>query len=120
MRRISPREARRLMKQMRLKMEEMNDVKEVIFRMENRELIVENPTVSVIEVSGQRIFQVSGGKVSEKRMEAAEKTVKVSEEDAQLIAAQLNVTLEEAIDALKEAGGNLAEAIMLIQSRRKP
>ncbi|MEM2739961.1 MAG: nascent polypeptide-associated complex protein [Candidatus Bathyarchaeia archaeon] len=116
MRALSSREARRLMKQMGLKVNELDGVKEVVIRMEDREIVVENPSVSVLEVSGQKIFQVLGS-AKERAIEKA--GVKVSEEDAQLIAAQLNVPLEEAVAALKEASGDIAEAIMLIQSRRK-
>jgi len=116
MRGLSGREARRLMKQMGLKVSELDGVREVIIRMEDREIVVENPKVSVFEVSGQKIFQILGS-AKEKVTEKAE--VRISEEDAQLIAAQLNVPIEEAVAALKETSGDIAEAIMLIQTRRK-
>jgi len=116
MRTLSSREARRLMKQMGLKVNELNGVKEVIIKMDGKEIIIESPSVSVLEVSGQKIFQVLGS-VKERIIE--ETSVKVSEEDAQLIAAQLNIPLDEAIAALRETSGDIAEAIMLIQSRRK-
>ncbi|MCS7113389.1 MAG: nascent polypeptide-associated complex protein [Nitrososphaerota archaeon] len=115
MRALSSREARRLMKQMGLKVNELDGVKEVVIRMEDKEIVIETPSVSVLEVSGQKIFQVLGS-TKERAIEKA--GVKVSEEDAQLIAAQLNIPLEEAIVALKETSGDIAEAIMLIQSRK--
>ncbi|MEM4462289.1 MAG: nascent polypeptide-associated complex protein [Candidatus Bathyarchaeia archaeon] len=116
MRTLSSRDARRLMKQMGLKVNELTGVKEVVIKMEDKEIIIENPSVSVLEVSGQRVFQILG---SAKERVIEKTCIKVSEEDAQLIAAQLNVPLEEAIAALKETSGDIAEAIMLIQSRRR-
>ena len=121
MRRISPREARRLMSRMGVKMESLEGVEEVIIRMSDRELVIEDPNVTVMEIGGQRVFQVVGN-VSEREVGVAEEVVeapKISEEDAMLLASQTGVSVEEAKEALRETGGNLAEALMLLRSRRK-
>jgi nascent polypeptide-associated complex subunit alpha len=52
--------------------------------------------------------------VSEKR----EEHVEISEEDVRLVAEQAGVSIEEAREALREAGGDIAAAIMLLQERK--
>jgi len=110
-RRLSPREARRLMQRMGLSMNSMPDVREVIIRTDRKEIVIEAPEVSVMEIHGQRIFQVVGGEVSEKALEGKPT---IPEEDVQLVAQQANVSLERARAALEETGGDLAQAILLL------
>jgi len=42
----------------------------------------------------------------------------VTEEDVKLVAEQAGVSLEEAQRALEETGGDLAQAIILLQARK--
>ena len=110
LRRISPRAARRMMQRMGLSMTPL-EAEEVIIKTKDKEIIVQNPEVSVLEVQGQRIFQVVGGEVSEKKRE---KAISIPEEDVQLVAQQANVSLDQARAALEQAGGDLARAILLL------
>ena len=110
MRRASPREARRMMRRMGMSMNPM-DVEEVVLRTKDKEITIEGPEVAVLEVQGQRIFQVVGGEITET---AIEKKVAVPEEDVQLVAQQANVSLEQARAALEQTGGDLAQAILLL------
>ncbi|MFZ1039157.1 MAG: hypothetical protein WAN53_04665, partial [Candidatus Bathyarchaeia archaeon] len=64
---------------------------------------------------GQKIFQVTGGKITEEALKR--KAAAISEEDARLVADQTGKSLEEAKKALEESGGDLAKAILLLQSR---
>ena len=115
MRRINPREAKRMMQRMGLNMGEMPDVQEVIFRTSSREITVQSPSVAIMEMQGQKIFQVTGGKISEKTAER--KTPGVAEEDIRLVADQTGKSMEEARRALEESQGDLAKAILLLQSQ---
>jgi len=120
LRKISPREARRLMSRMGVKMEALDGVDKVVIYMVGKELLIEEPNVMVMEVGGQRVFQITG-KVSEKTVEKVEEIPEkpeISEEDVMLLASQTGVSVEEARRALKEAGGNLASALILLRSRR--
>lgn len=114
MRKISPREARRIMQRMGLNMSQM-EVEEVILRAKDREIIIERPDVAVLEVQGQKIFQVSGGKIHEKQYE---RKITIPDEDVHLVAQQANVSLEEAKAALEQTGGDLAQAILLLSQKR--
>lgn len=113
MRRISPREAKRLMQRMGLSMTPI-EVSEVILKTRDREIIIEEPDVAVLEVQGQKIFQISGGRITEK---AIEKKVLIPEEDVHLVAQQANVSLEEARAALEQTKGDLAQAILLLSQK---
>jgi len=112
-RKISPREAKRMMQRMGLSMGQMPDVQEVIFRTGAKEIIVENPEVAVLELRGQKIFQVTGERIIEKTVE---KRVAIPEEDIRLVADQTGKSMEEAKRALEETEGDLAKAILLLQT----
>ena len=111
MKRMNPREARRMMQRMGLNMGAMPDVEQVIIKTSNKEIIVENPEVAVMEMHGQKIFQVTGEKIVEKTVE---KAVKIPEEDVQLVATQARVSPEQARAALEQTKGDLAQAILLL------
>ena len=110
---ISPREAKRMMQRMGLSMGQMPDVQQVIFRTNTKEIVIENPEVAVLDLHGQKIFQVTGEKIVEKTIE---KKVTIPEEDVRLVADQTGKSMEEAKRALEESEGDLAKAILLLQT----
>jgi len=114
MRRISPRAMKRMMQRMGLSMTPIENVEEVIIKARDKEIIIEEPEVALLEMSGQKIFQIVGDRITEK---AAEKKLKIPEEDVQLVAQQANVSLEDARAALEQTEGDLAKAILLLTSR---
>ncbi|RLI06429.1 nascent polypeptide-associated complex protein, partial [Candidatus Bathyarchaeota archaeon] len=57
LRRISPREARRMMRRMGLNMTPL-EVDEVILKTKEKEITIQDPEVAVLEVQGQKIFQI--------------------------------------------------------------
>jgi nascent polypeptide-associated complex subunit alpha len=99
-----------MMQRMGLSMNPM-EVEEVVLRTRDKEIMIEHPEVAVLEVQGQKIFQVTGGRLTEK---ALEKKLTVPEEDVQLVAQQAKVTPERARSALEQTGGDLAQAILLL------
>ena len=118
MKRMNQRNAMRMMRQMGMKMDEIGGVKEVVIKLSERELVIEKPSVSVINMQGQRIYQIVGEKTSERPLEGgAEVTPTVKEEDVLLVAQQANVSPQESKKALEETGGDLAQAIILLKTR---
>jgi nascent polypeptide-associated complex subunit alpha len=118
-RRMNPREQKRMMQRMGMNMNSVPDVAEVVIRTNSKEIVVEQPEVAILEMQGQKIFQVIGGKVTEGALERAvpsAKKVMVSEEDVKLVADQTGKSVEEARSALEECDGDLAKAILLLQS----
>jgi len=100
-----------MMHRMGLSMGEVPDVQEVTIKTPTKEITVENPEVAILEMHGQKIFQVTGGNVVEK---AIEKAITFPEEDVQLVAQQAKVSLDEARAALEQTKGDLAQAILLL------
>ncbi len=118
-RRMNPREAKRMMQRMGMNMDSVEDVEEVIIRTSSKDIVIEQPEVAILNVQGQKMYQVVGGTVTEKapeRRAASAAQPVVSEEDVKLVADQTGKSLEKAKEALEECGGDLAKAILLLQS----
>ena len=118
-RRMNPREQRRMMQRMGMNMDSVPDVKQVTIKTGSKILTIEQPEVAILEMQGQKIFQVIGGKVTEKAPERAAPSaskISVSEADVQLVANQTGKSVDEARKALDECEGDLAKAILLLQS----
>ncbi|EQD28632.1 nascent polypeptide-associated complex protein [mine drainage metagenome] len=113
---MNSREMRRMMSQMGIKSTEMNDVKRVIMEGELKNYIVENPQVVLIEGQGQKSLQIIGiikeVQKGQNTVKKAETTLSFPNEDIELVMSQANVTKEKAIDALKKASGEPAQAII--------
>jgi nascent polypeptide-associated complex subunit alpha len=104
---MDPKKISGLMKSMGIKTEEIQAT-EVVIKTAGKELVVKNPQVTAIDFSGQKSFQIMGT-VEERVSEGA------SEEDVALVAEKTGATKEKARKALKEAKGDIAEAIMALQ-----
>jgi nascent polypeptide-associated complex subunit alpha len=115
-RRVNPREARRMMQRMGMSMDAVQDVEQVVIKTASKEIVIEQPEVAILQMQGQKIFQVAGGKVTEKIPECAAPKLALSEEDVKLVADQTGKSVEEARAALEECEGDLAKAILLLQS----
>ena len=102
-----------MMQRMGLNMGEIPDVQEVVIRTTTKEIVVENPEVAVLDMHGQKIFQVTGERIVEREIE---RKVTVPEEDVRLVADQTGKSMEEAKKALEETNGDLAKAILLLQA----
>jgi len=113
---VNPRQAKRMMERMGLSMNPMPEVQEVILRTRRKEITVESPEVAVLDMHGQKIFQVTGEKITERALEKPEGRVTLPEEDVRLVADQTGKSVEEAQRALEETEGDLAKAILLLQS----
>ena len=97
-------------------MEELPDVEEVMLKLsDGRELVIRDPTIYRLKSKDLTILNVVG-KLEEVAVEEPE--ISLSEEDVQLIMQQAGVSREEAIQALVESGGDLAEAIIKLQGLR--
>jgi len=121
MRRLSPRQLRRLQARMLgnlgLDLKELGKADQVIIRFPDKEIILEGPNVLEMKVENESIYQIVGGeRVEGEIMEEAK--YEPSEEDIALVAAQAGVGEEEARNALIEAEGDLAKAILILKSRK--
>ena len=106
------RQTRRLLERMGINMQEVKGAEEVIIKTDEKEIVIRDPMVYEIKAKGMRMFQVSGSDIEEKETEKP----KISEEDIALIMSQTGVSKERAIAALEEANGDIALAIMHLQT----
>lgn len=108
---VNPREMQKAMRRLGIQQEEI-DAEMVIIKTSDKDLVIKNPQVSKVNMMGQTTFQVVGD-VSETKRDSLE----INEEDITTIIGQTNCTKEEAIEALEECNGNLAETIIKLQNR---
>jgi nascent polypeptide-associated complex subunit alpha len=104
---------------MGMKIDEIDGVTEVLIRTATREIIIEEPVVTSVVVQGQRMYQITGGSAHERTPSAEAAQPEVPEEDVNLVATQTGKTVDEAKAALKESGGDLAEAILRLKQKNQ-
>jgi nascent polypeptide-associated complex subunit alpha len=104
-----------MMQKMGMKVDEVANVTQVIIKTESKDIVIEEPSVTLVTVQGQAMYQIAGGRVSEGTPQAV--PTAVGEEDAQLVAQQTGRPLDDAKKALLEAGGDLAKAILILKDQ---
>ncbi|MDP1552881.1 MAG: nascent polypeptide-associated complex protein [Methanobacteriaceae archaeon] len=102
------KQMQRSMKQMGMDMKDVRGVTEVIIKFKNKELVIKNPKVNIMDFMGQQTYQITG-KAKENSIEAE---LIIPDEDIELVSTQTGVSKEEAKKVLTETNGDLAEAIM--------
>lgn len=113
---INPKQLKqmeRTMKKMGMNMKELNDVEEVIIVLKDKEIVISNPEVSIMNAMGQETYQIVGD--SSERLKGSsdeDVEVEIDDDDIELVASQTGKSRKEVETALKEANGDLAEAIM--------
>ncbi len=102
---MNPKQLEQAMKKLGVKQEEV-EASEVIIKCAGKNLVIHNPHVMRVNMMGQESLQITG--------EITEESA-VSEDDVTTVAAQANVSKEEARKALEECNGDLAEAILSLK-----
>lgn len=103
---LDPKQMQRMMKQLGIKSEEIA-AKKVIIETDSKKIIINNPSITAIDMKGQKSFQIVG--------EVSEQSMGVPEEDIQMVAEQTGKTKKEAEKALTETNGDIAEAILKLK-----
>jgi len=102
------RDMERLLRTMKISIEEMSDIQQVILKSPTRELIIENPVVNAFDIRGEKVFQITG-----KLVETS--SLAIPEEDVQLVVQQTGASFEAAKKALEQTSGDLAAAILMLK-----
>lgn len=100
---VNPRQLQKLMRQMGMSMEQLEGVEEVVIRTADKEYRFVDAEVNVMEVKGDKTYQVTGTPDIVERM---------SEDDVALVAEKTGKSPEEARAALKQSDGDIAQAII--------
>ena len=119
--RMNPRMMKKLQKQLKQSTEEI-DATEVIIRTPEKELYFDAPSVTAMEMMGQKSYQVVG-EPQERLLGSGDTAAggggagsggaaEIPAEDVALVAAQAGVSKDAALEALRECNGEPAEAII--------
>jgi len=113
------RDAMRMMQKMGMKVDEVANVSRVIIKTASKDIVIEEPNVTMVTVQGQAMYQIAGGQVTEEvpAPQAPTTTAVPSEADVQLVAQQTGKSMDESRNALVEAGGDLAKAILSLKGQ---
>ncbi len=119
------RSMERQMRKMGVDFQQLEDVSEVLIRLPDKEIVIPQAQVLVMQAQGDDIYQIIGQSEergltvsTEQEVGAPVTSVQTfSEEDVQLVASQANVSEDEARDALRAVEGNLAKAIIVLTEK---
>ncbi len=110
---MDPRKMKAMMRQLGIKTEEV-PAKKVIFELDGKRIVVENPQVTAMDVQGQKTYTVIGNAMEEQgdsEAGSADSGAGILESDVEMVAGQAKVSKEKARKALEETKGDIAEAI---------
>ncbi len=101
---INQKQMKQMMRQLGINPIEIPST-EVIIKTNDKEIVIQSPQVSKINMMGQETWQVIGKAVERAKLE-------ISEEDINTVAEQANVSRGEALQAIAKHNGDLAAAIL--------
>ncbi|MDK2891859.1 nascent polypeptide-associated complex protein [Methanohalophilus sp.] len=107
---MNPKKLKQMMKQMGINVDELSDVEQVIIRLPDREIVFNDANVTIMNAQGVDTYQIVG------TPEEVARELEIPEDDIRLVMEQANVSEDAARQALKDANGDLAEAIMTLSS----
>ena len=107
---MNPRQMNQMMKKLGINVKEIPNVEKVIILTEKKEYVFSDAEVTIMDAQGQKTYQVVGNPV------VANREPQIPKEDIALIVEQTGVSKEEAMNALKDTDGDIAEAIMRLSA----
>lgn len=107
---MSPKKMKGMLKSMGIDIDELEGVKDVVIHTNEKDIIINNPQVAIMDAKGVRTFQISGD-VEEKLL------LVIPDSDIELVVAQTGVASDQAKAALLESSGDIATAIMKLGTK---
>jgi len=114
---INPRQMQQMMKKMGIQQEDI-DAQEVVIKCSDKIIRISNPSIQKVNMMGQKNYQISGEESIE-QLESSDSSVEISDDDVETVMNQTTSTQEEAMQALKDTSGNIAEAILLLTAEKE-
>ena len=99
-----------MMKQLGMSQEEIEATRVIIEKTDNTQLIINNPSVTKMNIQGNEMFQISGDVSEETGAQ------EISEDDIKTVAEKTGATHDQAKEVLESVNGDLAEAILELSS----
>jgi len=101
---INPKQIQGVMKKMGISQEPI-DAKRVIIELEDKNIVIDEPSVTKVMMQGQETWQIAG----ESREESTEK---FNDGDVEMVMEKTSKTEQEVRDFLEKNNGDIALAIM--------
>ncbi len=113
---MNDRQMKQAMKKMGIKQSTVPDAVEVVIKTRTSEIVIRNPEVVCVEMPGGKSYQIAGLETVRTlgEGETVETEPVFDEGDIEIVMSQAGCDRDKAIQALKEAGGAPAEAIMML------
>ena len=111
---MNSRQMKQAMKKMGVSQDQI-EAESVIIRLADRDLIIDAPDVAKVNMMGQETYQIVG----EVREEMRDTAPTIDEEDIEVVISQTSVSREDAIDAINDAEGDLAQAILSLKKEEE-
>jgi nascent polypeptide-associated complex subunit alpha len=100
---MNPRKMKKMMSKMGIQQEEI-DAKRVVIEKEDKNIVIDNPSIIKIKMQGKENFQISG--------DVSEQEAGISEDDIRQVMEKTECSKKEARASLEKHNGDLAEAIL--------
>ena len=116
---INPRQMDQMMRKMGIQQEDV-EAEQVIIICSDKKIVIDNPSIQRVNMMGKKSYQISGEE-SEEPLESveSEEVLEISEDDLKTVMDQTGGTEEEALQALEDTNGNIAEAIILLTAEKE-
>ncbi len=111
---MNSRQMKQAMKKMGVQQEDLQ-AEEVIIRLADKDIIISNPDVAKVNMMGQETYQIVGEANVVERDVAPE----INDEDVETVMEQAQVDKQTATQAIQDAGGDLAQAILSLQEENE-
>ena len=115
---MNPRQMKQMMRKYGMNIDEINDIEEIVIRTASQEYVFTEAEVTIIDIQGQKTFQIVGEPEIVARGSSGSKAApskpasRIPQADIELVAQQTGASMDEAREALEACDGNPAEAIM--------
>ena len=106
---MDPRALKKMMDSMGMKSTEV-PAQRVVISTADKDIVIDNPSVTLIEMQGNKTFSVAGGSISEAEREKVRP--EISSEDVEMVMAKTGADEKKAREALEESNGSIADAIL--------
>lgn len=111
---LDPKKMQAMMKQLGIAQDEIQ-ANRVVIETDEGNIIVENPSVVKVKMSGQESFQISGDVKEIQKDDSSEKL----QEDIKTIAEQTGVSEDIVAIELEKNSGDMAETIIQLSKKKK-
>ncbi|MGV8086292.1 MAG: nascent polypeptide-associated complex protein [Candidatus Woesearchaeota archaeon] len=115
---MNPRQMQQMMKKMGIQQEDI-DAEQVIIVCSDRKIVITNPSIQKVNMAGNKSYQISGDESVEPLDSGEDEVLELTEEDIKTVMDQTNCSEKEALSALEDTNGNIAEAIILLTAEKE-